>query len=230
MKKSVQLQASNYSISVLILMFLVAGLLLLQVNAESIRLSKADIERLGNKYGARAKRRLENWQNLLTELAREDERYKLERVNNFFNQIRFVSDVEHWGKEDYWATPVEFLITNGGDCEDFTIAKYYTLKELGIAAEKMTLSYVKSLEYNQAHMVLTYYATPQSIPLVLDNIRSSIMPASKRRDLVHVYSFNGEKLWLTKMGKRTRLVGTSDRLKPWVRLKSRIDDKDVGSK
>ncbi|WP_415901118.1 transglutaminase-like cysteine peptidase [Neptuniibacter sp. QD48_11] len=204
-----------------------SALLLTQVDAESIRLSKADIEKLGNKYGAKAKRRLETWQNLLTELANESESHKLERVNDFFNQVRFIDDIKHWKKKDYWATPVEFLITNGGDCEDFSIAKYYTLKELGVPVEKMNLAYVKALEYNQAHMVLTYYPKPRETPLVLDNINGEILPASKRTDLLHVYSFNGDKLWLSKMGRRTTLVGTSDRLKPWVKLQSRIENNDI---
>ncbi|WP_286241034.1 transglutaminase-like cysteine peptidase [Neptuniibacter halophilus] len=210
-----------------VLLIVISCLLLLQVGAESIRLSQADIEKLGQKYGQRAKLRLQSWQALLTDLADKDEQEKLTEVNRFFNQVRFIDDIKHWKKKDYWATPVEFLITNGGDCEDFSIAKYYTLKELGVPVEKMNLAYVKALTYNQAHMVLTYYQTPGSVPLVLDNINGQILPASKRPDLLHVYSFNGDKLWLSKMGRRTTLVGTSDRLKPWVKLQSRIENKDI---
>lgn len=166
-------------------MFALSGLIFIQVGAESIRLSQADIEKLGKEYGAKAQRRLESWQNLLTELANDSEQDKLERVNDFFNQVRFIDDIKHWKKKDYWATPVEFLITNGGDCEDFSIAKYYTLKELGVPVEKMNLAYVKALDYNQAHMVLTYYPDQGAIPLILDNINGTILPASKRPDLLH---------------------------------------------
>ncbi|MAY41306.1 MAG: sulfate adenylyltransferase [Oceanospirillaceae bacterium] len=208
-------------------LFAIASLVFIQVDAENIRLSKADIEKLGKKYGPHAKRRIERWQNLLDELSNDSEEDKLERVNDFFNQVRFIDDIKHWKKKDYWATPVEFLITNGGDCEDFSIAKYYTLRELGVADDKMSLAYVKALEYNQAHMVLTYYPSPKTTPLILDNINGTILPASKRPDLLHVYSFNGDKLWLSKMGRRTTLVGTSDRLKPWVKLQSRIENKDI---
>ncbi len=211
----------------LLCLFVISSLLFLQVDAESIRLSKADIEKLGKKYGPEAKQRLQAWQDLLVTLADVDEAAKLEGVNDFFNQVRFLDDIVHWKKKDYWATPVEFLITNGGDCEDFSIAKYYTLKELGVAVNKMNLAYVKALTYNQAHMVVTYYKTPRSTPLVLDNIDGRILPATKRPDLLHVYSFNGDKLWLSKMGRRTTLVGTSDRVKPWVKLQSRIENKDI---
>ena len=197
------------------------------VDADSVRLSKADIEKLGKKYGPQAKKRLQAWQNLLDELATKNEKEKLIKVNNFFNQVRFVDDIKHWRKKDYWATPVEFLITNGGDCEDFSIAKYYTLKELGVPISKMNIAYVKALELNQAHMVMTYYPSPKAIPLILDNLREDILPASRRPDLLHVYSFNGDKLWLSKMGKHTKLVGTSNRLKPWVKLQSRVKKNTV---
>ncbi|MCV5869138.1 transglutaminase-like cysteine peptidase, partial [Escherichia coli] len=94
---------------------------------------------------------------------------QLAGVNDFFNQLYFVDDIKLWGKTDYWATPLEFLGSNAGDCEDFTIAKYFSLLELGIPDSKMRLIYVKAIELNQFHMVLAYYPTPSSEPLILDN-------------------------------------------------------------
>ena len=112
------------------------------------------------------------------------ERQKLELVNDFMNRTPFKTDQEHWGKVDYWATPVEFLSTNGGDCEDFSIAKYFTLRALGVADDKLQITYVKETRvYNEAHMVLAYFATPDAEPLILDNINKTIQPASNRGDL-----------------------------------------------
>ncbi|NVK41326.1 MAG: transglutaminase-like cysteine peptidase [Oceanospirillaceae bacterium] len=185
-------------------------------------MSQEQINQLSRTYGEPARRRLTKWQRLMDDLATADEMTKLREVNRFFNQVRFVNDSQHWNKEDYWATPVEFLVSNGGDCEDFSIAKYYTLRELGVPIEKMSIAYVKAVELNQAHMVLTYYETPDKIPLVLDNLTPAIKTADKRPDLQHVYSFNGDNLWLSKKGRRADLVGTSDRLKPWVQLQTRI--------
>nr|WP_293267621.1 transglutaminase-like cysteine peptidase [Neptunomonas sp.] len=193
----------------------------------SIRLNNAYIQKLGQKYGPQAKLRLQAWQTLITDIANLPESEKLAQVNDFFNQVRFLDDIDHWGKKDYWATPVEFLISNGGDCEDFSIAKYYTLKEVGVDVSKLSISYVKALKLNQAHMVLTYYKKPSAMPVVLDNLIPEIKPASQRTDLLHVYSFNGDNLWLSKKGRRTTLVGTSDRLGPWVKLKSRIENNRV---
>jgi len=208
-----------------ILVFLIAALVLFIPTVKSepgVNLSPAFIKEMGKQYGKRAEIRLKRWQQLIKDLRHEPELSKLKKVNDFFNKARFLDDIEHWKKQDYWATPVEFLVTNGGDCEDFTIAKYYTLKELGVDISKMSLAYVKALELNQAHMVLTYYSSPKSEPIVLDNLIPQIKLASKRKDLLHVYSFNGDNLWLSKKGRRANLVGSADRLAPWVQLQKRL--------
>ncbi|WP_235009020.1 transglutaminase-like cysteine peptidase [Marinobacterium lutimaris] len=203
-------------------------LLALASRAENgVRLTPEQIQHFRELYGEEAGKRLSAWQNLIKELTGAPLEKQLQEVNALFNQVRFIDDIVHWKQEDYWATPVEFLITNGGDCEDFAIAKYYTLKELGVPVDKMSLTYVKALELNQAHMVLTYYPTPDAIPLVLDNLIGEIRTADKRPDLLHVYTFNGDNLWLSKRGRRAQLVGTSDRLKPWVKLQSRVNSNNV---
>ncbi len=142
-------------------------------------------------YGASARERIERWQTLASLPLDQDVGRTLERVNSFFNQTRFKSDLAHWGQEDYWATPLELLATNAGDCEDYAIAKYFTLKVMGVPAENLRITYVKALKFNQAHMVLAYYEQPDQEPLILDNLINEILPASKRTDLVPVYSFYG---------------------------------------
>ena len=149
---------------------------------------------------------------------------KLQKVNIFFNKLEFVDDRIHWGKEDYWATPVEFLASGGGDCEDFALAKYFTLKAIGVEEQKLNMTYVKALRLNQAHMVVTYYSTSGAVPLVLDNLVTDIEPATKRKDLLPVYSFNGSGLWLAKARSRGQMVGKSDRLKLWQELLQRMPE------
>ncbi|WP_197722049.1 transglutaminase-like cysteine peptidase [Sulfuriflexus mobilis] len=177
-------------------------------------------------YGEPAMDRLLQWQSLVQHNKDLDVSEKLEVVNRFFNQSRFVSDIEHWKREDYWATPVEFLSTNGGDCEDFSIAKYFTLKEMGVPVERMRITYVKAVELNQAHMVLTYYSSPDAEPLVLDNLIDGIWPASQRDDLVPVYSFNGDGLWLSKERGQGRRVGGSERIALWRDLGIRLNNEN----
>jgi len=174
------------------------------------------------KYGADARRNLLAWQQFIQDDDSSDDRQKLERVNVFFNKITFVSDIIHWSKKDYWATPIEFIASDGGDCEDFALAKYFTLKLIGVAEEKLHLTYVKALNINQAHMVLTYYEKPGAVPLILDNLIDAIEPANKRTDLLPVYTFNGSGLWLAKERGKGNLVGKSDRLKLWNDLLDRM--------
>lgn len=184
------------------------------------------LESAERKYGPVAKKRLVAWQQLIISGKQKTESEKLELVNDFFNQIPFVSDAEHWGKEDYWATPAQMLASNGADCEDFSIAKYFSLLALGVPMDRMRITYVKARNWNpvnQAHMVLTYYATPSAIPLVLDNLIPEIKPASQRADLIPVYSFNGGGLWLAKeRGEGKAVAGGSANIGLWRELNTRM--------
>lgn len=118
-------------------------------------------------------------------------------VNSFFNQVPYYTDMKHWGMLDYWATPSEMLGSIGGDCEDYSIGKYLSLKQIGVPIDKLRITYVRALRLGEAHMVLAYYPTPDADPLILDNLINDIRPASQRVDLEPVYSFNDDDLWLT---------------------------------
>ncbi len=171
-------------------------------------------------YGQRAATRVETWRKEMEKYHSLNEKQQLESVNGFFNQLNFVNDINLWGKADYWATPLEFLGSNAGDCEDFTIAKYFSLLELGVPDSKLRLVYVKAIQLNQFHMVLAYYETPSSEPLILDNINPVIKRASTRKDLLPIYSFNGKNLWLMKSN-QGQLAGDSSRLSLWNDLRDR---------
>lgn len=191
--------------------------------ADPLVFSDDQYRRILAAYGDKAKERVSAWERVLEASSDLDVDQQLYKINRFFNKVPFVDDIDHWQKSDYWATPVEFLATNGGDCEDFTIAKYFSLRALGVPGEKMRFMYVKALRLNQAHMVLAYYPTPTSVPLVLDNINTRILPASERQDLLPVYSFNGDGLWLAKAQGRGKQLGDSPRQHMWNDLLSRMD-------
>ncbi len=188
-------------------------------------ITEIQVEKIGSRYGSDAKARVNAWLTLIQNYKNSPEKDKLEAVNHFFNQMRFVSDKELWGAEDYWATPVEFLIASGGDCEDFSMAKYFTLKAMGVAIERMHLTYVRALTPNpvsQAHMVLSYFITQEAEPLVLDNLTNDIKLASQRVDLIPVYSFNGDGLWLAKQRGQGQRVSDSSRLSLWSGVVQRM--------
>lgn len=181
------------------------------------------ISKLERNYGPRAGKRANAWFKTMQTADGMTEREKLTEVNRFFNLFTFIDDIKLWGESNYWATPLEFIGVSGGDCEDFSIAKYFTLLQIGVPEDKLRITMVKAKTVDQYHMVLTYYETPGAVPLVLDNLDPQIKPATARRDLVPVYSFNGKQLWLNKQKGRGELAGSSKRLKKWNDLTNRLE-------
>lgn len=188
---------------------LVAGLAL----AASLAAVALDVARLRSAYfravASAPEARFSSWVTLLDSARRLPAAEQLARVNDFFNQrVRFVEDADHWGQSDYWATPMETLAHAAGDCEDFAIAKYFTLLALGMPVDRLRLTYVRAQlaapgggTAQQAHMVLAYYPAPDAEPLVLDNLVPGIQPASRRTDLSPVFNFNSERIYQMGAGK-----------------------------
>lgn len=212
----------------LTLLFLVIFLFLIGIapviSGSDFHLDKELLNNVELKYGKEAHTLLVAWEGLIIQDMSMTDLEKLKRVNDFLNQMEFVDDRIHWEKEDYWATPIEFLATQGGDCEDFAIAKYFTLKIMGVDEKKLNLTYVKSLNLNVHHMVLTYFSTADAEPLILDNLVREIKSASQRTDLIPIYSFNGTGLWLAKQRGRGKMAGSSNRLHHWQDLLQRMSD------
>lgn len=183
------------------------------------------------RYGSTAEILVKDWTGTLSTARNLPEADKLKRVNEFFNRrLRFEDDTAVWGKEDYWATPIEFMGKGAGDCEDFSIAKYFSLRDLGVSQEKLRMTYVRariggpSSSITQAHMVLTYYSTPEAEPLVLDNLISEIRPASRRTDLTPVYSFNSDGVFA---GGANRPAAPVERLSRWKDLLLRMQSEGM---
>jgi len=191
--------------------------------AGDLGITDALIEAVYREHGRRARNILMDWRALVARHRDADEMDKLRAVNRFFNRrIRFLSDQRHWGRRDYWATPVETMISRGGDCEDYAIAKYFTLRVLGVPDARLRITYVRARRLRQAHMVLAYYPQPGAEPLILDNLTRRIRPASRRRDLTPVYSFNGTHLWMAKARGAGRRVGSARRMNNWAGLLRRM--------
>lgn len=137
---------------------------------------------------------------LLTDLKDKTDIEKLEAVNDWYNFMQYKSDQQVYGMSDYWATLYEFVGKGMGDCEDYTIAKYYTLKELGVDPNRMKFTYVvyrSRSGQNISHMVLSYLnvlkpKTKDDI-LILCNINQRVLSASRRPDIVKVVKMmNGD--------------------------------------
>jgi len=180
-----------------------------------------------NRWGKEAATRLNAWGDLIRSGKNASDRDKLEKVNAFMNNtMAYAEDIDVWGVDDYWATPQEFIGKGRGDCEDYAIAKYFTLKVMGVAERKLNIAYVKALQLNRTHMVVTYTNLPGDEPLILDNLIDKIKPASERTDLMPIFTFNGTELWMAHergQGKSTN----SSRLRPWRDLLNRMSDDNL---
>jgi predicted transglutaminase-like cysteine proteinase len=160
---------------------------------------RARMRSAAERLGAQAVAALGPLQDLLQQAAGLDEQARLEPVNAWFNRrVVFRTDDETWGEADHWASPLEMLQRGQGDCEDYAIAKYFSLVAVGTPVARLRLVYVRAQvngNASQAHMVLAYYPQSDAEPLILDNLVTSVRPASRRPDLTPVFSFNSEGLW-----------------------------------
>lgn len=181
------------------------------------------------RYGERGEQAVRGWQQLIhtsRDLAEPD---KLTRANDFWNRnVLSKEDIQIWNKTDYWATPLQTLGMGAGDCEDYVIGKYFSLVAMGVPPEKLQLIYVRARvggagsRESVAHMVLGYYSTPNAVPLVLDNLVGRILPATQRRDLTPVFSFNTSGVYVD--GKASAPI---ERISRWSDLVSRMQSEGM---
>lgn len=207
------------------LLCLIAAIPAVLLSSYAIGFDKKKLaQRMLSQYGERGLRSFEKWITLLDSQAGKPVTQQLAAVNDFWNgQLMAGLDWQIWKEQDYWATPIESLGKGSGDCEDFVIGKYFSLLKLGVASRQMRFIYVRARmggidsARSVAHMVLGFYETPQSDPLVLDNLVGSIQKASRRSDLTPVFSFDAEGIYVD--GSRS---ASSERINRWQGLLVRM--------
>jgi predicted transglutaminase-like cysteine proteinase len=178
-----------------------------------------------------ARSRIRQWRAFVLSTRYKSEVEKLTAVNDYFNAMHFIKDVSLWREADYWATPLQVLAAGAGDCEDFAIAKYFTLKTLGIAERHLQLLYVWNhdtpTDSREPHMVLTYQASATTEPLVLDILTNDIQPLRQRKGLEPVYGLNSDGLWL--MGDNGQVIpaGNPAQLPQWRQLTRAMESEEI---
>lgn len=193
------------------------------VNAEKL------LKSITLRFGPTSAQKFRDWQKLVEDARQlSSNELKLQKINEFFNRrIQFMEDTEAWAQSDYWATPMETLGHGKGDCEDFAIAKYFTLLAANVDMAQLRLIYVKAKlggaasSIVQAHMVLAYYSTPDAEPEILDNLIGDIRPASQRSDLTPVFSFNSQGIWGGVSASASAKSTGTNRLSRWQDLLTR---------
>lgn len=183
----------------------------------------------GAKPGKQAKERLRHWFAFINAHRGESELKLIELVNQYFNKLGFIDDENLWHQSDYWATPYEVLSEGAGDCEDHAIAKYFTLRRLGIPEEKLKITYVrvksKSFQANNhvyEHMVLLYLPGANEDAIVLDNLAKEIMHVSVNTQYELGYSFNTQGVWVWADNTHAVAYGGPDIIENWRNLRQRF--------
>jgi predicted transglutaminase-like cysteine proteinase len=105
----------------------------------------------------------------IIEIGRQHQgRARLGWVNRAVNlSVRPMSDWAQYGYADYWASPLQTLRSEAGDCEDYAILKYFALHELGIRSRNLRLVIVQDNQQKAEHAVVAVRYDQQW--LILDN-------------------------------------------------------------
>ena len=136
----------------------------------------------------------DEWQAIIKNLRDKSLMAQLRETNVQINRERYVADQVNWTLPDYWATPFEFLQKGGGDCEDYAIAKYMVLRDIGVPVDNMRIVVLKDLDLHVDHAVLAVYIDGR--PFILDNRYSDVLPANSLHGYEPVYSINERGWWL----------------------------------
>ena len=164
--------------------------------ASSPTISEPQLQQVRQHYGEQAQARLQQWQQILNRSVGRAEMEQLKLTNDFINLIEFIHSPYYQDGLDFRLSPMAFLILGAGDSEEFSMAKYFTLRKMGIQASRLRLTYTERQSNHTPHMVLAYYPSADADPLILDYLDKNIRPLSQRQDLRPVYSFDAEQLWL----------------------------------
>ncbi|MGF1608014.1 MAG: transglutaminase-like cysteine peptidase [Kiloniellales bacterium] len=138
---------------------------------------------------------IEAWDAFIESLRGKDRLTQIAAVNQEMNRRRYIIDPVNWGLDDYWTSPLQFF-RKQGDCEDYAIAKFLTLRALGFTNEDLRIVVLMDTNLKLAHAVLVVYLDDRAY--VLDNQISSVVRAETIRHYRPIYSINETSWWLHK--------------------------------
>ncbi len=140
---------------------------------------------------------LREWKAFLAEQQGKDRRAQVDAVNAYMNRQPYLTDPRNYGISDYWATPVQFF-SRDGDCEDYAIAKFLSLRALGFGNDMLRIVVLQDLNLRVGHAILVVYLGGE--PLILDNQIRRVVEANRIHHYKPIYSINEQHLWLHQRG------------------------------
>jgi len=136
---------------------------------------------------------LQNWVNFLATIKTKPLREQINAVNLYANKKSYILDMANYGQEDYWAIAKEFLY-NGGDCEDYAITKFFSLRWLGFDMDNLRIVILQDANLRIAHAVLA--VSYNNDILILDNQTQRVVSHRTIAHYLPLYSVNEKKWWL----------------------------------
>ena len=132
------------------------------------------------------------WIKFLKKLRKKDKLTQVKKVNAYMNRVKYTRDERNWGKKDYWATPGQFM-AKFGDCEDYAIAKFVSLRLLGFKDSELRVVAVKDLNLKVGHAVLVVMVKGKA--LLLDNQIKQVVDTKSVKHYRPVFSINTKHWW-----------------------------------
>jgi len=166
--------------------------------------------------------RIADYNRFMDSIKKYPKAQQIKKVNLYLNQLLPQYDSVIEKKNDYWATPKEFLIRGFGDCEDYVIIKYYSLLKLGFDEKKLFITVVKVKNSRGNHMVLSYFKEHGRSPLILDNLSFRMLPLNKRIDLEVKLLINSTGVY--KLTKTDTLIKIANSFKKYQLLMKRMEN------
>jgi predicted transglutaminase-like cysteine proteinase len=159
---------------------------------EEIAAEKPVYQACAQAPGSCSPRALLAWRAMITAQSGQSPTAQLRAVNRFVNQWRPEPDISNYQQDDFWSSPLTFL-RRSGDCEDYAIMKYVSLREVGFAAEQIRIVVVRDLLRDLPHAVLAVHIDEEIY--ILDNLFQAVLPQRRVRQYLPYYSVNERARW-----------------------------------
>lgn len=136
--------------------------------------------------------RFQDWVEFLRSLDGKNAWTQLSEVNHYINRLPYAADRFNYGSRDYWATPRQFFYRSG-DCEDYAIAKFLSLRALGWPKEALRLVGVEDSERGTQHAIIV--ARLNGDDWVLDNQYEEVVSVSHLPHYRLLWSLSENQSW-----------------------------------
>jgi predicted transglutaminase-like cysteine proteinase len=136
---------------------------------------------------------MKRWQAFLHKVKKSGRMAQLDAVNRYMNRAAYITDPVNYGVPDYWATPRQFF-QKDGDCEDYAIAKYMSLRELGWPVDALRIVVLLDENLKLPHAVLVVRMDGRTY--VLDNQIEQVVTDDRIHHYRPIYSINEKAWWL----------------------------------